>query len=110
VAPAIGAARARAAPFVGSVGVDRRALAMIERGGPFKIAWSFYGVLSGVRLLDDVARCLSGHHVAPERMLLGGGVTRGTIAAFRDALAHPLAPRTRSVYARVMRDCTCQSG
>jgi hypothetical protein len=110
VAPAIAAAGVQSARFVGSVGVNERALRMIERDGPFKIAWSFYGVLSGVRLLDDVARCLAGHHVAPERMLLGGGVTPANVASFRSAVAHPLAPSTLGLYARVMRDCTCESG
>jgi hypothetical protein len=110
VAPAIGAASVLGVHFVGSVGINGHALQMIERGGAFKIAWSFYEVLSGVRLLDDVLRCLSGHHVAPERTLIGGGVTRGTVAAFRNAVAHPLAPGTRSVYARVMRDCSCAVG
>jgi hypothetical protein len=110
VAPAIGAAGVRGARFVGSVGISKRALRMIESNGPFKIAWSFYGVLSGVRLLDDVARCLAGHHVAPERMLHGGGVTPATVGSFRNAIAHPLAPSTLALYARVMRDCTCGSG
>jgi hypothetical protein len=110
VAPAIGAGQARAARFVGSVGINDRAVQMIESHGPFKVAWSFYGVLSGVRLLDDVARCLAGHHVAPERMLLGGSVSRSNVAAYRNAIAHPLAADSRSFYDRVMRDCTCANG
>ena len=110
VAPAIGAAGGGRARFVGSVGIDSRALRMIDGDGAFRIAWSFYEVLSGVRLLDDVERCLSGQHVVPERMLMGGGVTPPTVKSYRRAVADPLATSTRPLYARVMRDCTCQSG